>query len=123
MCVADLMAKRLPFARRAGIAIPGRERTLGMTHRLEFVWITTDLSAGSRRQILASIGDTCPVVEWGTSSDVFSWLRFGNAKVIGFRRHPLSADVLSHLSPWIIIAPPAGAGSAAEDSGSIEGSA
>ena len=84
-------AKLLPFARRAGVAVTGRERLGRVRKHLVFVWVTEDASARTVAEVRAGFG--CPVVRCLTSAEVGSWLGFRGTKVVGFTRSSLAATL------------------------------
>ena len=93
--------KLLPFVLRAKLLVMGRERLRRLRKRLHFVWISTDISENSRREILRDLAG-CPVVQAGRSSDFEEWLGLHNTKVLGLRKSSLAREVFRHLKPWVI---------------------
>lgn len=78
----DEFLKLAPFARRAGVAITGRERLKRLGKRLVFIWVTEDASERTVRELRADFG--CPVVRCLSSTDVERALGFRGTKVAGF---------------------------------------
>ncbi|MBN2451845.1 MAG: hypothetical protein JXR77_15770 [Lentisphaeria bacterium] len=89
----EQFTKLAPFARRAAVVVAGRERLFRMGKALEFVLITTDISAGSRREVLAAV--RCPVVCCLTSAEVEMHLGLRGTKVVGFKRSSLARGLLA----------------------------
>ena len=89
--------KLAPFARRSGAAITGRERLLRLRAKLEFVLLTEDISANSRREIEGQFN--CPVVTFLTSADVARLFGYHGTKVVGFTKSSLSHSLLEACQP------------------------
>lgn len=95
------LTKLLPFVLRAKLLTVGRERLRRSRNRLQFIWITEDLSENSRREILADFAGL-PVVQAGQCSEFEDWFGLRNTKVIGLRKSSLAVGILRHLGPWSI---------------------
>ncbi|NLF15820.1 MAG: hypothetical protein GX595_00985 [Lentisphaerae bacterium] len=80
-----------PFARRAGVAVTGRERLQRLSKRLLFIWATEDTSERTWRELCA--GAPCPVVRFLTSAEVEQTLGFRGTKVVGFLRSSLATSL------------------------------
>lgn len=85
-----------PFARRARIAIAGRGQAARKHKRLEFVLITTDLSANSRQETLRLFPDT-PIIEYLESTAIEQLLGMKNTKVVGFLKSDLARSIFREL--------------------------
>ncbi len=81
----------VPFARRAGVAVTGRERLARVASRLAFLWVTEDASPRTVREVRARF--TCPVVRLMTAADVGRLLGYRGTRVVGFFRSPLAASL------------------------------
>jgi len=84
-------SKLAPFARRAGIAVTGRERLARLGKRLVFVWVTTDASERTVRELQRQFA--CPLVCCLTSADVERLLGYQGTKVVGFVRSSLAQSL------------------------------
>lgn len=91
----------LPFVRRAGVVSVGRERLRRSQKKLLFVWISTDLSANSRHDVLKWF-PTLPVVECGTVDDFACWFGCSNTKIVGLQRSSIARSVLDRLRDFRI---------------------
>ncbi len=93
----SLSAERLfPFVLRSRILLVGRETLRRRRSRLHFVLVTTDLSPGSRAEILGEF-DGYPIVQHYTSADLERLFNARGAKVIGFARSALAQSILTEL--------------------------
>ena len=86
----------LPFARKAGVMVMGRERIYREQKRLLFVMVCTDLSGNSRREIAQRITQI-PVLERYSSAEIEQLAHLPNTKIIGFKKSPLSQRIFSLL--------------------------
>lgn len=94
---SSLSVERLfPFVLRSRILLVGRETLRRRRSRLHFVLMTTDLSAGSRAEILQEF-DSYPIVQHYTSTDLERLFNARGAKVIGFARSALAQSILTEL--------------------------
>ena len=90
------LIKLFPFVLRAKLLVVGRERLRRCRNRLQFVWITEDLSENSRREILADFAGVA-IVQAGSCSEFEEWFGLRNTKVIGLRKSSLGVGILRHL--------------------------
>lgn len=81
-------SKLAPFARRAGVAVTGRERLARLTKRLVFIWVTTDASERTVSELRGQFA--CPLVRCLTSADVERLVGYRGTKVVGFTRSSLA---------------------------------
>lgn len=98
------LSKLLPFVLRAKLLVVGRERLRRSRNRLQFIWITTDLSENSYREILRDFAGR-PVVQAARSSELEEWFGLHNAKVVGLSKSSLAREVLRLLGPWVVRPP------------------
>ena len=87
----DEFLKLAPFARRAGVAVTGRERLKRLGRRLAFIWVTEDASDRTVRELAGEFA--CPVVRCLSSADVERALGFRGTKVVGLTRSSLAASL------------------------------
>lgn len=85
-----------PFALRARVVIPGRQRLASARKRLEFILLTTDLSENSRRDLVEAFPG-CPMLDRYTADDIERLFGFRNTKVLGFVKSSLARSILSEL--------------------------
>ncbi len=93
-----------PFVLRSGILLIGRDALWRRKGRLHFVLITTDLSPGSRAQILKDFAPY-PVIEHYTSADLETHFKVRGAKVIGFLKSALAQSICRELKPYRVSQP------------------
>ena len=72
--------------------------------KLHFVLITTDLSEGSREDILKSFAHY-PVIEHYASADLEKHFAVKGAKVIGFKKSNLAQSIYAELKEYRINVP------------------
>lgn len=84
------------FMRRARIVEVGRDRLLQVKSRLQFMLVTEDLSDNSMSQLLREF-DGCKIYRCLSLDDIERYFGLHGTKVIGFRRHPLSAQAMNDL--------------------------
>jgi hypothetical protein len=94
-----------PFVLRSRILIVGREALGHSKSKLHFVLITTDLSEGSRGQILQHFAHY-PVVLHYTSADLEKHFGVKGAKVVGFQKSGLAQSLYAELKEYRINQPP-----------------
>jgi len=92
------------FARRARILIPGRENMLRLRSHLQFVLITEDISANSRKEILRDFHHY-PVVQRYSTEDLGSFFDITGVKVLGFRKSDLAQSLYATLKKYRINLP------------------
>ena len=90
-------AERLfPFLLRARKLIVGRERLLRSKRELQWILVSTDLSEGSREEILRDFGKY-PIVQHYTSAQLEKLFNLRGTKVIGFAKSSLAKSVYAGL--------------------------
>ena len=88
---SEAFFKLAPFARRAGVAITGRERLHRFSKQLVFLWVTEDASERTVRELQGEF--TCPLVRFLTAADVERVLGFQGTKVVGFTQSSLATTI------------------------------
>ena len=85
-----------PFVIKSRALLVGRD-TLGRSKsKLHFVLITTDISEGSRAQILSDFSHY-PVVQKYTSSELEGFFGVKGAKVVGFAKSGLAQSIYAEM--------------------------
>jgi hypothetical protein len=109
---AEKPVERLfPFAVRARKILVGRETLARSKSKLQWVLIATDISEGSRDQLLEDFSNY-PIVQQFASTDFERLFGARNAKVIGFVKSTLAKSIYSELKESRInkpVAPPSAA--------------
>jgi hypothetical protein len=101
-------AKRLfPFVLRARKLLVGRDTLARSKSKLQFILITTDISPGSREEVLRDFR-SYPVVQAFSSSDLENFFSVRNAKVIGFAKSSLATSIYAELKDCRLNAPEPG---------------
>ncbi len=98
-----------PFVLRSRNLIVGRETLARSRRRLHFVLITSDLSAGSREEILRDFR-FYPVVQRYTSAELEQFFGIKGAKVIGFQKSGLAQSLYAELKDYRLNRPKSGPG-------------
>lgn len=88
---SEAFLKLAPFARRAGVAITGRERLHRQSKDLVFLWVTEDASERTVRELRGEF--TCPLMRFLTADDVERLLGFQGTKVVGFTASSLATSL------------------------------
>ena len=88
--------KLFPFVLKSRGFILGRDSLLRNRKKLEFILITTDLSQGSRSEIMGGFSGI-PILEAFTSIEVEKFFGFRGTKVVGFRKSQLSKAILQSM--------------------------
>jgi len=93
-----------PFVLKSRALLVGRD-TLGRSKsKLHFVLITTDLSEGSRAQILSDFSHY-PVVQKYTSAELDGFFGIKGAKVVGFAKSGLAQSIYAEMKEYRINRP------------------
>ena len=82
----------------------GRDNLGRSKGNLHFVLITSDLSEGSREDILRAFAHY-PVIEHYTSEDLEKHFKVKGAKVIGFQKSDLAKSIYAELKEYRINRP------------------
>jgi len=101
---AKSVERLFPFVLKSRALLVGRD-TLGRSKsKLHFVLITTDLSEGSRAQILS---DFChyPIVQKYTSAELDGFFGIKGAKVVGFAKSGLAQSIYAEMKEYRINRP------------------
>jgi len=93
--IPEQVEKLAPFALRSGIVEVGRARLLRVQAKLNFVWVTADLSDNSLRKCREAF--RCPIVQVGQSADLERLFSLKGTKMIGLRRSSLSSNLYGEL--------------------------
>ena len=92
----DAAERLFPFVVRARKLIVGRAALERSRRRLHSVLITSDISDGSREEILREFGDY-PILQLYTSADLERFFGVRNAKVVGFQKSSLAQSIYHAL--------------------------
>lgn len=104
MTHAKPVERLFPFVLKSRILLIGRDTLRRSKSKLHFVLITTDLSEGSRSEVLATFLHY-PVVQRYTSPDLEKFFGVKGAKVVGFAKSSLAQSIYSELKPHRINQP------------------
>jgi hypothetical protein len=85
-----------PFVLKARILLIGRDTLRRSKSKLHFVLITTDLSEGSRAEILKDFAHY-PIVQKYTSTELNTFFGIKGAKVIGFAKSNLAQSIYAEM--------------------------
>ena len=85
-----------PFVIKSRTLLIGRDTLHRSKSKLHFVLITTDISAGSRAEILADFTHY-PVVQKYTSPDLEKFFGVKGAKVVGFAKSGLAQSIYAEM--------------------------
>ena len=93
-----------PFVLKSRALLIGRD-TLGRSKsKLHFILITTDLSEGSRSEILADFKHY-PIVQKYTSEELNTFFGVKGAKVVGFAKSGLAQSIYAEMKEFRINQP------------------
>ena len=103
--VAGKAVERLfPFVVRARKLLVGRDALARNKSKLQWVLISSDISEGSRDQVLKDFSDY-PIVQHFASADFERFFNVRNAKVLGFAKSTLAKSIYSELKEYRINKP------------------
>ena len=85
-----------PFVLKSRILLIGRDTLRRSKSKLHFVLITTDISEGSRREILTDFSHY-PVVEKYTAAELEKFFAVKGAKVLGFAKSGLAQSIYAEM--------------------------
>jgi len=110
---AKSVERLFPFVLKSRALLIGRDTLRRSKGKLHFVLITTDISEGSREEILADFSHY-PVVQKYTSAELDGFFGIKGAKVIGFIKSGLAQSIYAEMKEHRINRPsgqskPAGA--------------
>ena len=101
---AKSVERLFPFVLKSRALLIGRD-TLGRSKsKLHFILITTDLSEGSRAEILADFKHY-PIVQKYTSEELNVFFGVKGAKVVGFAKSGLAQSIYAELKSFRINKP------------------
>jgi hypothetical protein len=101
---AKSVDRLFPFVLKSRALLVGRD-TLGRSKsKLHFVLITTDLSEGSRAQILSDFSHY-PIVQKYTSAELDGFFGIKGAKVVGFAKSGLAQSIYAEMKEYRINRP------------------
>jgi len=90
-------ARLYPFARRARALVRGRHAVCNARKRLQFVLVTTDISARSRREIVKEC-EGIPMIEYMCTDEVEQHFGMENTRIVGFLKSPIAKSLMDELS-------------------------
>ncbi|HEX4263806.1 MAG TPA: hypothetical protein VH597_05660 [Verrucomicrobiae bacterium] len=85
-----------PFVQKSRTLLVGRDTLRRSKSKLHFVLITTDLSEGSRAQILTDFLHY-PIVQKYTSAELETFFGVKGAKVVGFAKSGLAQSIYAEM--------------------------
>jgi ribosomal protein L7Ae-like RNA K-turn-binding protein len=85
-----------PFVLKSRALLVGRDTLRRRKGKLHFVLITTDLSEGSREEILKDFSHY-PVVQKYTSAELDTFFGIKGAKVVGFTKSGLAQSIYAEM--------------------------
>jgi hypothetical protein len=85
-----------PFVMKSRTLLVGRDTLRRSKSKLHFVLITTDLSEGSRTQILSDFSHY-PIVQKYTSAELETFFGVKGAKVVGFAKSGLAQSIYAEM--------------------------
>jgi hypothetical protein len=93
--------KLYSFIKRAKLLITGRTLLLKSKSKLQFIWITEDISENSLNEIKADFSNY-PIIQLEKSEYFELHFALKNTKVVGFAKSDLSSSIYLELQPWRI---------------------
>ena len=93
---AKSVERLFPFVLKSRNLIVGRDTLRRSKSKLHFILITSDISAGSRAEILSDFSHY-PVVQKYTSEELEKFFRIQGAKVIGFAKSGLAQSIYAEM--------------------------
>jgi hypothetical protein len=101
---AKSVERLFPFVMKSRTLLIGRETLRRSKSKLHFVLITTDLSEGSRAEILSDFSHY-PVVQKYTSAELNTFFGVKGAKVVGFAKSGLAQSIYAEMKEFRINRP------------------
>lgn len=101
---AKPVERLFPFVLKSRTLLIGRDTLRRSKSKLHFVLITTDLSEGSRAEILKDFSHY-PVVQKYTSADLDTFFGIKGAKVVGFAKSGLAQSIYTEMKEFRINRP------------------
>ena len=93
---AKPVERLFPFVLRSRNLLVGRETLLRSKSKLHFILITTDISDGSRAEVLSDFAHY-PVVQHYQEEDLKTHFGLNGTKVIGFAKSGLAQSLYAEL--------------------------
>jgi hypothetical protein len=93
---AKSVERLFPFVLKSRGLLVGRDTLRRSKSKLHFVLITTDISEGSRAQILSDFSHY-PVVQKYTSQELETFFGVKGAKVVGFAKSGLAQSIYAEM--------------------------
>jgi len=93
-----------PFVIKSRALLVGRDTLHRSKSKLHFVLITTDISEGSRAEILADFTHY-PVIQKYTSPELATFFGVKGAKVVGFAKSGLAQSIYAEMKEFRINRP------------------
>ena len=93
---AKSVERLFPFVLKSRALLIGRDTLRRSKGKLHFVLITTDISDGSREEILKDFAHY-PVVQKYTSAELDTFFGIKGAKVIGFTKSGLAQSIYAEM--------------------------
>ena len=90
-----------PFVLKSRALLVGRDTLRRSRSKLHFVLVTTDLSEGSRAEILADFAPY-PIVQKYTSPELETFFGVKGAKVVGFAKSGLAQSIYAEMREFRI---------------------
>jgi len=90
-------ARLYSFARRARVLVRGRHAVCNARKRIQFVLVTTDISARSRREIVGQCKGI-PMIEYMCTDEVERHFGMENTRIVGFLKSPIGKSLMDELS-------------------------
>jgi hypothetical protein len=101
---AKPVERLFPFVLRSRNLLVGRETLLRSKSKLHFILITTDISDGSRAEVLSDFAHY-PVVQHYQEEDLKIHFGLNGTKVIGFAKSGLAQSLYAELKQYRINKP------------------
>lgn len=101
---AKPVERLFPFVLRSRNLLVGRETLLRSKSKLHFILITTDISDGSRAEVLSDFAHY-PVVQHYQSEDLNTHFGLNGTKVVGFAKSGLAQSLYAELKRFRINKP------------------
>jgi hypothetical protein len=101
---AKPVERLFPFVLRSRNLLVGRETLLRSKSKLHFILITTDISDGSRAEVLSDFAHY-PVVQHYQSEDLNTHFGLNGTKVVGFAKSGLAQSLYAELKQFRINKP------------------
>lgn len=101
---AKPVERMFPFVLKSRTLLVGRDTLRRSKSKLHFVLITTDLSEGSRSEVLSDFSHY-PIVQKYTSAELQHFFGVTGAKVVGFAKSGLAQSIYAELKEFRINRP------------------